>query len=259
MGIFDGKVALVTGGGRGIGRATALLLAQEGCDVAVLARTQQEVKQVVGEIRALGRRSIALTSDLSDIATIHQTHSAVVQELGPVDILINNAGIVEPLGSTITVDIEQWTRSMQINLIGVFGWIQACVPTMLERGWGRVINVSTGAAAGKGMQNANAYSVSKAGLEMLTVNLATELSGKGVTVNALRPGTVNTAMQTHVRSQPVERVGQDIHKQFTSMYAQGTLLDPEQPARVLVNLAKGENSGEVISIYDQRGQELLAK
>lgn len=259
MSELNGRIALVTGGGRGIGRATALALAQDGCDVALLARTRTEIEQVASEIQALGRRSAAFTSDLADSESASQTLEAISQTLGPIDILVNNAGVVEPLGSTVTIDPGQWSRAVQINLVGPFYWIHACLPGMLERGWGRIVNVSTGAAAGTGMHNANAYSASKAGLEMLTLNLAAELTDKGVTVNAIWPGIVNTVMQTHVRSQPADRVGQEIYERFKSAYEQGALLEPTRPATLIVNLLKGESSGEIISIYDQRGQELLAK
>ncbi|BCL79257.1 3-oxoacyl-ACP reductase [Ktedonobacteria bacterium brp13] len=258
MSKLNGKVALVTGGGRGIGRATALLLAQEGCDVAILARTPREIEQVASEIRAMGQRSIALTSDLSDNESIARACTALAQQFGPVDILMNNAGVVEPLGRTETVDLDQWSRAIHINLVGPFQLIQACLPTMLERGWGRIVNVSTGAAAGTGMKNANAYAVSKSGLEMLTVNLAAELAGTGVMVNAIHPGAVNTAMLTHVRSQPAERVGQETYERFKKFQEPSATLDPIQPARLLVNLVKGDSTGEIVSLSEKRGQELLA-
>lgn len=261
MNILANKVAVVTGGGRGIGKAIALQLASEGCDVAVLARSKSEVEQVADEIRNLSkgaRRSLALSSDLSDGQAVQHDVAAVVQTLGPIDILINNAGIVEPMGSSLSIDVETWSQAIQINLISAFRWIYACLPTMLERGWGRIVNVSTGAAAGTGLVRNNAYSVSKAGLEMLTLNLAAELQGQGVTINAIRPGSVDTSMQTHIRNQPTERIGElyDLAQKF---YTSGALLEPTQPALLLANLLKCEDNGEIISIYSPRGQELLAE
>ncbi|MBE3559734.1 MAG: SDR family oxidoreductase [Ktedonobacteraceae bacterium] len=257
MSRLEGKIALVTGGGRGIGRTTALALAREGCDVVVVARTYAEIEQVAAEIRVQGRRGLAFACDIADGQAIARTFASLVEETDPVDILINNAGVVEPLGPTATADPELWSQALQVNLIGAFRWIHACLPEMLRRGWGRIVNISTGAAAGAGMLNASAYSTSKAGLEMLTLNLAAELAGSGITVNAVRPGTVDTAMQTHIRSQPAERVGRQMHERFTGLHEQGMLLDPVQPARLITALVLGKSSGEVVSIYDQRGQELL--
>lgn len=257
MNEFQGKVALVTGGGRGIGRAIALALAQAGCGVAVLARTHGEIEQVTAEIQATGQRSFAISSDLSDGKAITHAFAAITKELGPIAILVNNAGVVEPIDSIQTVDPDAWAQAIDINLIGAFRWMRACLPMMFERGWGRIINISTGAATGTGMENSSAYSTSKAGLEMLTRNSAAELRGKGVTVNAVRPGTVDTAMQAHIRGLPIEQVGQQIHDRFKGFYEQGTLLEPSRPARLVVNLLRGESTGEIVSVYDQRGQELL--
>jgi NAD(P)-dependent dehydrogenase (short-subunit alcohol dehydrogenase family) len=253
------KVAIVTGGGRGIGRATALALAQAGCDVAVFARSSEELERVVGDIRALGRRGIAVTGDLLEATNITHAYTEVVRQLGHIDILMNNAGVVEPLGPITALDPNRWAAAIELNLVGPFRWIRACVPAMLERGWGRIVNISAGAAAETGMQYGNAYATSKAGLEMLTLNLAAEVTGTGVTVNAVRPGAVDTTMNAHVRHQPPERVGQQIHERFKSTYEQGLLLNPDQPARLIVNLIQEGATGEVVSIYDQRGQQLIGQ
>ncbi|GAC1654639.1 MAG: 3-oxoacyl-ACP reductase FabG [Ktedonobacteraceae bacterium] len=257
MNELQGKVALVTGGGRGIGRAIALELAQVGCDVVVLARTHGEIEQVAAEIQATGPRSFAISCDLSDGKAIAHAFAEITNALGPIDILVNNAGVVEPIGSIQTVEADKWAEAIEINLIGTFRWMRSCTPSMLERGWGRIINISTGAATGTGMENSSAYSASKAGVEMLTLNVAAELQGKGVTVNAVRPGTVDTAMQTHIRSLPTKQAGQQLHDRFKGFHEQGKLLKPSQPARLVANLLRGESTGEIVSIYDQRGQELL--
>ena len=172
---------------------------------------------------------------------------------------MNNAGVVEPIGSISTVDADTWATAIEINLIGTFRWMRACIPSMLERNWGRILNISTGAATGTGMENSSAYSVSKVGVEMLTLNIAAELQGKGVTVNAVRPGTVDTTMQTHIRGLPIEQVAQQIHERFKGFHEQGKLLHPSQPARLIVNLLQEESTGEIVSIYDSRGQELLKR
>jgi NAD(P)-dependent dehydrogenase (short-subunit alcohol dehydrogenase family) len=258
MSELNGKIALVTGGGRGIGRAIALELAQAGCDVALLARTREQVEAVTAEIRALGRRSIAIAADVANTQQVQQALIEVRNALGPISILINNAAVVGPMGPTAEVDPDAWAQSIAINLTGAFQLIHACLPTMLSQGWGRIINISSGAATAPGMSRGNAYAVSKAGLEIMTVNLATEIAGSGVTVNAVRPGIVDTAMQAHIRSLPAEQVGKKVFEQFDTNYREGRLQNPMLPARLVVNLISTDATGEVISIYDTRGKELLS-
>lgn len=254
MSKLQGKIALVTGGGRGIGRSIALTLASEGSDVAVLARTSKQIEEVAAEIRALGRRSLAVTCDLADGKNITHAVATIQRDLGPIDILINNAAVVEPVGRTITIDPDQWAEALNINLIGPYRLLRAVLPEMLERGWGRIVSVSSGAAAGTGMDNGSAYATSKAALELLSLNIATELAGSGVTVNAVRPGVVDTDMQTHMRLQPAERIGQKLHDGFQSWASQ--LYDPSQPARLVANLVTSEITGKVVDIDDELGQEL---
>lgn len=252
-----GKVAVVTGGGRGIGAATAHALASAGARVAVMARTAAQIDAVAAEIRAAGGMAEAVRLDLSDPGSVRQAIDWVADQLGPVDILINNAAVAGPLGPTAQVDLAEWIESLTINLTGAFACIHAVLPGMLERRWGRIVNVSTGAAIGTGMVPANAYSTSKAGLEMLTVNLAAELSGRGVLVHAVRPGVVESDMQTFVRTRPPELVGVAMSSQFRALKEQGQLLSPDQPALLIVRLLAEESTGELISIYDGRGQALL--
>lgn len=259
MNELHGKIALVTGGGRGIGRAIALELAGAGCDVALLARTREQVNEVAATIQALGRRSMAIAADVANPQQVQQALTEIQSTLGPISILINNAAVVGPLGPTAEVDLDAWAQAIAINLTAPFQFIHACLPSMLKQGWGRIINISSGAAAAPGMSRGNAYAVSKAGLEIMTANLATEIAGSGVTVNAVRPGIVDTAMQAHIRSLPAEQVGETIFKQFGTNHREGRLQDPALPARLVVNLISSASTGEIISIYDARGKELLAQ
>jgi NAD(P)-dependent dehydrogenase (short-subunit alcohol dehydrogenase family) len=210
------------------------------------------------EIRALGRRSSAIAADVANTQQVQQALIEVRNALGPISILINNAAVVGPLGPTAGVDPDAWAQTIAINLTGAFRLIHACLPTMLSQGWGRIINISSGAATAPGMSRGNAYAVSKAGLEIMTVNLATEIAGSGVTVNAVRPGIVDTAMQAHIRSLPAEQVGKKVFEQFDTNYREDRLQNPTLPARLVVNLISTDATGEVISIYDARGKEVLS-
>jgi len=220
-----------------------------------MARTIAQIDTVAAEIRAAGGMAEAVRLDLSNPGSVQRAIDEVVARLGPVDILINNAAVAGPLGPTAQIDLSEWMESLTINLTGAFACIHAVLPGMLERRWGRIVNVSTGAATGTGMVPANAYSTSKAGLEMMTVNLAAELSGRGVL--AVRPGVVESDMQTFVRTRPAELVGEAMASQFRALKEEGRLLSPDQPALLIVRLLAEESSGELISIYDARGQALL--
>lgn len=251
-----GRVAVVTGGGRGIGAATAVALAQTGASVAVVARSEEQVGTVAALLASHGARSLAVAADVADRAAMADAFVKIANTLGSIDVLINNAGVVAPLGPTVRIDPEAWHTAVAINLAGPFWCIKTVLPGMLARRWGRIVNVSTGAATGTGMIHANAYSVSKAGLEMLTVNLATELAESGVTVNAVRPGGVDTSMQTQIRTGDPEKIGAALVRRFQAVYASGRLLPAERPARLIVRLIEQNTTGEIIDISDARGQAL---
>src|SRR5664280_2661933 len=188
--VLAGRVALVTGGGRGIGRAIALALADAGARVAVLARSGAEVAAVAAEVTARygAQRALAVTGDV------------------------------------------------------------AAGTGMLARGYGRIVAITSGAARPPGMPSATAYSAAKAGLEMLTAGLALELAGPGVTVNALRPGVVDSTMQDYMRGRPRAAVGDGFYTRFHGLYERGDLIDPAVPAAVLVRLIASERTGEVLDV-----------
>jgi len=255
---LEGRVAVVTGGGRGIGAATAVALAKTGAAVAVVARSRGQVDKVAALLSNHGRKNLGIAADVADPAAITDAFLKIASSLGPIDVLVNNAAIVAPLGPTVRIDLEAWHAAVAINLIGPFSCIRAVLPAMLARRWGRIVNVTTGAAAGVGMIHANAYSVSKAGLEMLTANLAAELAGSGVTVNAVRPGAIDTAMQAQIRAGDPAEIGADLVARFRAAYTSGRLLPAEQPAQLIVRLIAQDTTGEIVSIGDERGQALLA-
>ena len=187
-----GRRALVTGGGRGIGRVTALELARAGVDVAVAARTRAEVDEVAEEARALGVKAIALTADVGRGEEVKALFRSARESLGGVDILVNGAGIAPTAPFAKTSD-ELWHSVLAVNLSGVFFATREALPEMTERGWGRIVNVAS--IAGKtGLRYIAAYAASKHGVLGLTKVAALEVATRGVTVNAVCPGYVETPM-----------------------------------------------------------------
>jgi 3-oxoacyl-[acyl-carrier protein] reductase len=251
MSLLNDKTALVTGGGRGIGRAIALELAARGVRVAVAARSTEELEATASLIRDAGGDAHVLTADLvAPGAATELAHDALAA-LGTVDILINNAAVVWPLGAGATIDPEQWAQAFTINVVAPGALTFALLGGMLERGWGRVANVSTGiVAAPAAMVGGNAYVATKSALEAHTINLAAELDGTGVTVNAFRPGAVDTAMQTWIRDQDPAVIGAALHKRFEGMHADGDLITPETSARSLVARLDGDDTGAIWDVAD---------
>ena len=194
---FGGKVALVTGGGRGIGRAIALAFAEHGADVAVCSRTLDDVETVASEIRALGRRSAAIQCDVSDEDQVRRMAQRVTANLGLVDILVNNAGALKvvPLLETSAADFD---RLVAVNLRGVFLCSKAFAPAMVARRSGVIINIASNAGK-KPYFHQGAYTASKFGVVGLTKVLAWELQEHNVRVAALCPGGVNTRLVAEAR------------------------------------------------------------
>jgi 3-oxoacyl-[acyl-carrier protein] reductase len=196
---LKGRVALVTGGSRGIGRAIAISLAEAGAAVAVNYLSKvAEAEAVVGAIHGQGGRAISVGADVSQAAAVKGMVAGVERDLGPVDILINNAGIAinRPVDELTEDDFD---RTMAVNLKSVFLCTQAVLPGMRKRGWGRIVNISSGAARGAGGVGPH-YNASKAGMEGMTRGYAARLVKDGITVNAVAPSLIQTDMVGAVAS-----------------------------------------------------------
>ena len=210
-----GQTALVSGAARGIGRAIALRLARDGADVGIVD-LNPAAEETADLVRALGRKACAVQADISDPAQTRAAVAGIAQELGAVSLLVNNAGIVNNIATVEKMTDEAWEKEIGVNLTGAFNLVRAVVGGMAERGYGRIVNISSVAARG-GLARQVGYSATKAGLLGLTHTVALEYARRGVTCNAVLPGMVETenvkAMPQEIRdaamaATPVRRFGE---------------------------------------------------
>jgi len=187
---FIGKVALVTGAGQGIGRATALRLAREGAAVGILDRNPETTSETVSIIKEIGARALGLIADVSDAEAVAEQVQTLREEFGSVDVLVNNAGFDRP-GAFLKIDPEDFKAVWGVHLLGAINCCHACGPLMIEQADGRIVNVSS-IYAKVGSKGQSAYCSAKAGLIGLTKSLAREWGAKGVRVNAVLPGLTET-------------------------------------------------------------------
>jgi NAD(P)-dependent dehydrogenase (short-subunit alcohol dehydrogenase family) len=190
---LEGLVAVVTGGGRGVGRAIADQLATEGAAVALVARSQTELDEAARLATDRGARAIAVRADVTESGAVDEMVERVERELGPIDLLVNAAGTCAAIGPLWQVDPHAWLGDIEANLTGTFLCARAVLPGMIGRGGGRIVNVSSYAAV-RPAPHISAYGAAKAAVLHLTNSLAAEVAGHGVTVFAVTPGTVRTAM-----------------------------------------------------------------
>jgi 3-oxoacyl-[acyl-carrier protein] reductase len=228
---LKGRTALVTGGSRGIGRAIALGLAEEGADVAVnYVSSEGPARDVVENVKKMGRRAMLAQADVGDYPDTFRMAQEVLKEFGHVDILVNNAGINSDK-SFVKMDHASWRKVLGINLDGVFNCTKVFVDQMLRQGYGRVVNMTSviGQIGNFGQAN---YAASKAGVAAFTKSLAKELAGKGVTVNAVAPGFIETEMVTGIPDKVKERLLAQI-----PLHRFGT---PEEVARAVVYIVSAD-------------------
>lgn len=218
---MQGKVVVITGASRGIGAAAARVFADAGARVALLARSGAAVAALAEEI---GEAALALPCDVADWASVQGAMAAVLARFGRIDVLVNNAGVVDPIARLAEADPEAWGRTQDINLKGVFHGMKAVIPAMRAQGGGTIITVSSGAAV-RALEGWSAYCASKAGALMLTQAAHLEEGPHGIRVLGLSPGTVATEMQVKIKASGINPVSQ---------LAWEDHIPPEWPARALV-------------------------
>jgi len=222
-----GKTILITGASRGIGEATAHIFAQAGANVALVARSAGDITRIATEI---GDKAIAIPCDVSDYASVKAAVDQTIGKFGALDVLINNAGVVDPIGHLQDTDPVAWGQTIDINLKGVMYGLHAAMPSMIAQGGGTIINISSGAAHGP-VEGWSAYCSSKAGVYMLTRMADKEARDRGLRVLGLSPGTVATQMQREIKASginPVSQLDWSAH------------IPPEWPAKTLLWMCTAE-------------------
>jgi len=247
------KTAIVTGGGRGIGKAIALALAREGADVLVCGRRQETLQQTASEIEQVGRRGFAIVADVSQDSDVGLMVEAALREFKRVDILVNNAGIVGPTAPVTSVTRAAWDETLAVNLTSAFLCARAVLPGMIERRSGKIINISS--IAGRMAYALRApYAVSKWGMIGLTKTLAQEAGPHGIQVNAVLPGpTAGERMQNVIdrRAQELGQSAMEVEKQYVEATALKRMVDPEHVAAMVVFLASSDGdsiTGQAIDV-----------
>ncbi len=256
-GMLAGKVAVVIGGGRGIGRAVALAMADAGAHVHVVARTESQLAETVRQIESRGGGGTATALDASrPEAIFDELKPRVEQVSGPPDILVNSAGVFGPIRLVADTDYEEWIETINFNLIAPYLTCRAFVEGMIAKGWGRIINVTSAASLHPPGPLNSAYSTSKVALNQFTRSLAAELVGTGVTANVLHPGEVKTEMWRYIKEQAdtLGEIGEPLRDWARDVGDSGGD-PPEKTADLVLTLVdadSGSINGEFLWIKDGR-------
>ncbi len=248
--MLKGKVAVITGGGRGLGRAIALAFAEAGVKVAVVSRTRGELEQTVSIIADKGGQAIAVKANVADAGDVSNLAKAVEMKFGQADILVNNAGVIGPPGLLKDISEHDFRACMDINFFGMFLTAKAFLPGMVQKRCGRIINVTSGLADAVAPR-LGAYSVSKAAVNHFTRILAQEMESYNIYAYGLDPGAVDTRMQDTIRGMDMQALVPEAYRAFRSLKETGRLKKPVGAARLAVFLASyqypdmnGEVGGE---------------
>lgn len=257
---FADQVALVTGGGRGLGQAFAEGLARAGATIAIVARSEVQVQVAAQAIEQAGGRALAYAADVTDRRAIEQVVAEVERQLGRIDLLVNNAGIFRALGPIAEVDPDEWWREIEINVRGTYLCAHAVLPGMLARQQGRIINMASVAGL-QSLPTTSAYCASKTAVIRLTESLALETGDQGVRVFAMHPGTVRTPMNDYVlESDEVKRRAPLVQQWFQQFYQAGDDTPIERAVDLMLFLASGKAdalSGRYIDVDDDLDALLL--
>ena len=245
---LEGRVALITGAGRGIGRAIALAYANEGAQLVLAARSPEELAETARQVEALGASSCVVATDITEQSQVERMVAQALDRFASVDVLVNNAGIAGPVGVLQENDPGSWIRTVQVNLIGTYLCCWAVLPAMLRQGRGKIINLS-GAGAAFAWPNLSAYGATKAAVVRLTEGLALELADTNIQVNALGPGSIHTRMWEEMTDAAAEAGASEIHE-LGQRVTSGSGLSIDEFAQMAVFLASDESgilSGRLIS------------
>ena len=260
MAELDGKTALITGAGRGIGQAIALAYAREGARLSLGARSVSELEETADECRKLDAEVLITPTDVTDVSQVEGLIAATVERYSTIDILVNNAGIAGPVGVLQDNDLDAWINTVQINLIGVYLCCRAVVPVMKRQNAGRIVNLS-GAGAANAWANMSAYCSSKAAVARLTEVLALELADTKITVNALGPGSVHTRMWDEM-TEDAAKAGADLIHEVGLRVTSGGGASIDRCADLAVWLAgSGADglSGRIISAFNDDFESLTPR
>lgn len=243
-GQLHGRVALITGGGRGIGRAIARAYAAEGARLGLAARTNAELQATAEEIRAeFGSEVTTVVTDVRYREQVENAVSHTVDNLGPIDVMVNNAGNTGEIGPLWKLDPERWANVISVHVLGTYYGCRAVIPGMLERGRGRIVNMS-----GVGGPNDTSYDAAKTAIVNITENLSVELAGTGITVNAISPGSIHTRMWEEVRDMALAAGDMEMYEKGVQVTSGGGA-SIERAAELAVLLGSddcGELSGRLI-------------
>jgi NAD(P)-dependent dehydrogenase (short-subunit alcohol dehydrogenase family) len=250
------KVAIITGGGRGLGRSIAVLFGKEGARVVVTARNFSQIDHVAQELKVLRKSAIAIPADVSDENQVVALVQKTLETYGTIDILVNNAGFRGPIGPLHQIPLAEWEETVRANLTTAFLCSKAVIPTLIEKKAGKIINIATTQTP---RPNLTPYMVAKAGMIHLTKQLSRELKEFNIQVNTIHPGVMDTRMQEEIRKAGTKAIGTDM---FDRLKEEGLLHSPDEPAKLVLFLASkaGDGiTGEFLSFDDKEVKFLLAQ